>query len=93
MQQHLPTPIEASPSPINNLDMNENAEMCYSPMNLSSLGLIGLETLQLPQQQEFDPDFIDSQENVYRDQINISDSHEGSDLNEGELESEGGEVD
>ena len=76
LQQHLPPPKEAGHSfPINNFGMMDNVERSPSPMNLSNLGPIRLETLQLPKQQEFHLDFFGPLKNIYIESKTVHQIH------------------
>ena len=69
--------MEACPSSLlSNHAINENAQHSSAQIDLSDFGLAWLEILQLLEEQEFNLDFIDSQENLYNIQYSYSDSNE-----------------
>ena len=89
MQQAETQPCNVGPlSPSNNLAKNDNAPMSAFPIDLSVLGPSCTEIVHIPEEEEFDVNFVDSQENLHNAQVRTSESEDNSIPKIGEEESD-----
>ena len=89
LQNEETQPSNVGPlSPSSTLGRNEDAHMHALPLNLPDLSPTCIETIDIPEEQEFDVDFIDSQENLYNARVTTSESEDDSVGKSGEEGSE-----